>query len=181
MKLNLKNTRIIAIIGIFLISFISHFVYTVFPNFFTSIFFPVNESIWEHMKILFTSSLLYGIIDYIILKKNNIKYNNYPFQLWFTSLVIMPIYLVIYIPLYKLIGENLIVSIILLFIIYIVKEIISYNILKAPHIKLVNKLLIPVIIITYIIFTYLTYYPPHNYIFYDTNSKTYGIEKNIGS
>ena len=99
MKLNLKNTRIIAVFGIFLISFISHFVYTIFPNIFTSIFFPVNESIWEHMKILFTSSLLYGIIDYIILKKNNIKYNNYPFQLWFTSLIIMPTYLVIYIPL----------------------------------------------------------------------------------
>lgn len=181
MKLNLKNTRIIAVLGIFLISFISHFVYTILPNNFTSIFFPVNESIWEHMKILFTSSLLYGIIDYIILKKNNIEYNNYPFQLWFTSLLIIPIYLVIYLPLYKLIGENLIVSIILLFIIYIIKEIISYNILKAPHIKLLNYITIPVIIITYIIFIYLTHYPPHNYIFYDTHSKTYGIEKNIDS
>ena len=165
MKLNLKNTRIISVIGIFLISFISHFVYTIFPNIFTSFFFPINESIWEHMKILFTSSLLYGIIDYIILKKNNIKYNNYPFNLWFTSLIIIPIYLAIYLPLYKLIGENLLVSIILLFIIYIIKEIISYNILKAPKIKIVNNLTIPIIIITYIIFIYLTYNPPNNYIF----------------
>ena len=180
MKLNLKNTRIIAIFGIFFISFISHFIYTIFPNFFTSIFFPVNESIWEHMKILFTSSILYGIIDYILLKKNNIKFNNYPFQLWFTSIVIMPIYLVIYTPLYKLIGENLLISITLLFIIYILKEIISYNILKAQHLKILNHITIPLIIITYIMFIYLTYYPPHNYIFLDTGTNTYGI-KNIDS
>lgn len=180
MKLNLKNTRIIAIFGIFFISFISHFIYTIFPNFFTSIFFPVNESIWEHMKILFTSSLLYGIIDYILLKKNNIKFNNYPFQLWFTSIVIMPIYLVIYTPLYKLIGENLLISITLLFIIYILKEIISYNILKSQHLKILNHITIPLIMITYIMFIYLTYYPPHNYIFLDTGTNTYGI-KNIDS
>lgn len=179
MKLNLKNTRIIAILGIFLISVISHFIYTIFPSTFTSIFFPVNESIWEHMKILFTSSLLYGIIDYIILKKNNINYNNYPFQLWFTSIIIIPIYLAIYLPIFNKIGENLLISIVLLFIIYIIKEIISYNILKAPHIKKLNLITIPVITFTYIIFIYLTYYPPNNYIFYDTQSKTYGIEKDI--
>lgn len=178
MKLNLKNTRIIAVLGIFLISFISHFVYNVFPSILTSIFFPVNESIWEHMKIPFTSSLIYGIIDYIILKKNNIKYNNYPFQLWFTSLIIIPIYLVIYLPIHSIFGENLVVSIILLFIIYIIKEIISYNILKATHIKVLNNLTIPIIILMYIVFTYLTYYPPHNYIFIDSQTKTYGIEKN---
>ncbi len=180
MKLTLKNTRIISILGIFLISFLSHFAYEIFPSTLLSFFFPVNESIWEHMKILFTSSLLYGIFDYIILKKNNIKFNNYPFNLWFSSLIIIPIYLAIYLTLYNIIGEKLIISIILLFIIYVIKEIISYNILKAPNIKISNLLAVPIIIITYIIFIYLTYKPPHNYIFYDTHSKTYGIEKNIG-
>lgn len=177
MKLNLKNTRLIAILGIFIISFLVHFAYNLFPNLLFSFFFPVNESIWEHMKIPFTSSLIYGIIDYIILKKNNISYNNYPFQLWFSSLVIIPIYLIIYLPIYKLFGENLLISIILLFIIYIIKEIISYNILKAPKLKVLNNLTIPIIFAVYILFIYLTYNPPHNYIFYDTNSQTYGIKK----
>ena len=180
MKLNLKNTRIISVFGIFLISFFSHFAYEILPNPLFSFLFPVNESIWEHMKILFTSSILYGIIDYIILKKNNINYNNYPFQLWFTSLIIIPIYLAIYLPLYNLIGESLIISITLLFIVYIIKEIISYNILKSNNIKILNTIAIPIIILIYIIFIYLTYYPPHNYIFIDTTTNTYGIEKDIG-
>ena len=180
MKLNLKNTRIVAVLGTFLISFLVHFTYELFPNLLFSFFFPVNESIWEHMKILFTSSLIYGLIDYIILKKNNITYNNYPFNLWFTSIIIIPIYLAIYLPIYKLLGENLMVSIFLLLIVYIIKEIISYNILKASKIKIVNNLTILIIIIVYIIFIYLTYNPPHNYIFYDTTTKSYGTEKNIG-
>ncbi len=177
MKLNLKNTRIIAVLGIFLLSFFSHFAYELFPNPFFSFIFPVNESIWEHMKILVTSSLIYGMIDYIILNKNNIPYNNFPFNLWFTSIVIIPIYLAIYLPIYNIIGESLLVSILLLLIVYIIKEIISYNILKIPHIKIVNNLAIPTIVLMYVIFIYFTYNPPHNYIFIDSQTNTYGIKK----
>ena len=101
-SMNLKKIKIIAIIGIFVISFISHFAYELFPNLIFSFIFPVNESIWEHMKIIFTSTLLYGIIDYILLNKYNIKYSNFSFQLYFTALAAIPIYLVIYIPLYNL-------------------------------------------------------------------------------
>ena len=50
--------------------------YDLFPNVITSFFFPVNESIWEHMKILFTSTMIYGVFDYILMKRFNIKYNN---------------------------------------------------------------------------------------------------------
>ena len=51
--MNLKTAKILAIINIFLISFPSHFIYDFFPNTFTSILFPVNESIWEHLKLSF--------------------------------------------------------------------------------------------------------------------------------
>ena len=68
----------------FALCFPLHFIYDKFPNFITSIFAPVNESIWEHMKIIFTSTLIYGIMYYILLNKYNIKYNNFSFQLYFT-------------------------------------------------------------------------------------------------
>lgn len=180
--MNLKKIKTIAVIGIFILSFISHFAYELFPNLIFSFFFPVNESIWEHMKILFTSTLAYGIIDYILLKKYNIKYNNFPFQLYFTALSAIPIYLVIYIPLYKLFGENMLISISLLLIVYIISQYISYQILKEKPIKILNTLAIPIILITYLGFIYLTYNPIHNYIFYDTNEEKYGIDeyKKIG-
>lgn len=175
--MNLKKIKIIAVLGIFLLSFPSHFIYDLFPNFITSIFFPVNESIFEHMKIIFTSTLLYGIIDYILLQKNNIKFNNFSFQLFFTSFISIPIYLLIYLPIKALLGEKLIISISLLLITYILSQIISYYILSIKPLPRLNKATIPLIILTYIIFTILTYYPPKNFLFYDTQTKSYGIPK----
>ena len=128
------------------------------------------------MKIIFTSTVLYGILDYILLNKNKIKYNNFPFQLYFTAIFSIALYLVIYLPLYKIIGENIIISISLLLIIYIISQYISYNILKEKKIKILNNLLIPILIISYLGFIYLTYNPIKNYIFYDKITNTYGIE-----
>ena len=49
--MTLKKWKVISCIGIFLLSALLHFIYDWFPSFFTSLFFPVNESIWEHNKI----------------------------------------------------------------------------------------------------------------------------------
>lgn len=180
--MNLKKIKLIAVIGIFIISIISHFSYELFPNILFSFFFPINESIWEHMKILFTSTLLYGLIDYLLLKKNNIKYNNFSFQLYFTAFSSIPIYLVIYLPIYKLIGENLFISITLMILVYILEQYISYHILKEKEFKILNIISVPIIIIIYLGFIYLTYNPPHTYVFYDIINEKYGINeyKKIG-
>lgn len=175
--MNLKKIKIIAVIGIFLLSFLNHFLYELFPNILMSIFFPVNESIFEHMKIIFTATCFYGIIDYILLKKNNIKFSNFPFQLFFTSFISIPIYLIMYLPIRHLIGEYLVISITLLLITYIISQVISYHILSAKPIPYLNSLAAPLIIITYIIFIILTYFPPKNFFFYDTTTKSYGIPK----
>lgn len=176
--MNLKKIKIIAIIAIFIISFGSHFIYDVFPNTITSIFFPVNESIWEHMKILTTSILIYSPIDYILLKNNNIKFNNFILQLVLTSIISIPIYLIIYLPLYNIIGENLFISIFLLLITYIIIEYISYQILQKEKYHIPNMISILLIITIYIIYTIFTYNPPKYYIFYDTLTQHYGIPLN---
>ena len=173
----LKKTRIYAVIGIFLLSFICHFVFDLFPNVLFSIFFPVNESIWEHMKILFTATLLYSFIDKIILKKLNVNYNNYYLQLFISAFISIPIYLIIYLPIYNFIGENMFVSIFLLLIVYIIMQYISYKIMQKKETKIPNYIFSILIILTYIIFIYLTYNPPQNYIFYDSENEIYGIER----
>lgn len=175
--MKLKTIKIISVIGIFALSFLAHFAYSLFPNVLVSIFFPVNESIWEHMKMLFTSIILYGIIDYILLKKNNICFNNFKAQLFFTALIAIPIYLIIFLPIYNLIGENLVVSISIMLLTYIIISYISYKMLKSDDFKLLNYLSVYLIIVMYFVFTYLTYFPIHNYIFYDTNEKKYGINE----
>ena len=175
----MKKIKIIAVLGIFLLSFLAHQMQELFPNFLTSIFFPINESIWEHMKIISTSILIYGIIDYILLKKAKINFNNFSFQLFFTVCSSIIIYLIIYIPIYYIFGENLLISILLLLIVYIISQIISYILLSKEKYKFLNSIAVPAFILLYITFTYLTYNPPKNFLFFDTIENKYGINNYI--
>lgn len=177
----MKKIKIIKIIGVFIIfalCFSLHFLYDKFPNFITSIFVPVNESIWEHMKLIFTSYLIYTVIENIIFKKKNIETNNYLLQTFIVPIIGIIFYLIIFIPLYNIFGENMFISLSLLFLIIILEQFISYKLLTySNNINYGNIISIIGIILTYIIFTFLTYYPPKTSIFYDTETGEYGITK----
>jgi len=173
--MNLKTIKIIGVFAIFSLCFLFRFLYDWLPNSLFSIFFPVNECIWEHMKLIFSSYVFYGIFDYLLIKKNNIKYNNFLIQLFLVPIIGIILYLIVFIPIYNKIGENMIISIGLLFIIIIIEQIISYFILQFKEIKYQNFIGIIGIILIYIIFGYLTYKPIENYIFYDTVKDKYGI------
>lgn len=69
------------------------------------------------------------------------------------------------------------ISITLMIIVYIIGQIVSYNILKEKELKILNTLTVPIILISYIEFIYLTYNPPHKLIFYDTLNEKYGINE----
>ena len=127
--MTLKKTRIISTIGIFLLCFLFHFIYEWLPSTFTAVFFPVNESIWEHMKLLFSAVYFYGIIDYITLQKFNIKYNNFFTSLFISALTIIPIYLIMFLPIYYKIGENMVITIGIMLVAIIISQVISFNIL----------------------------------------------------
>lgn len=173
--MNLKKVKIIAIIGIFILSFIFHFAYELLPCSITAIFFPVNESIWEHQKLIFTSVVFYGVIDYIILEKFKVKYNNFFISLFVSAVTIIPIFLAIYLPIYHKIGPKMILNIGVMLIAIILSQIISYYILKSKQCDKINLLSLILIIVSYIVFAYLTYNPIKNELFFDTEKEKYGI------
>lgn len=171
----MKKIKICSVLILFGLSFLIHFGYDFYSNRITSIFFPVNESIWEHMKIISTSILIYSIFEYTILKYKKIKFENYILNIFVSSILSIIFYLIIFIPIYILIGHNMIITLIILFITYIISAIISYYILKIKKIKYSNILSIFGLIVLYIVFGYLTYNPIHNFIFYDYDAEKYGI------
>ena len=120
--MNLLKDKIISTLGIIALCFLFHFMYEWFPNRLFALFFPVNESIWEHMKILFSSICFYGIIDYIIISKNKIIINNFIFNLFITGISSIIIYLSIFLPVYNIIGENMFFSISLMIIVLFFKR-----------------------------------------------------------
>ena len=150
---------------IFLLCFIFHFAYDFWPNIFFKIIFPVNESIWEHMKLIFSSYIFYGIIEYFLIRKK-INFNNYILNLFLGPTIGIILYLILFIPLFLKYGENIIISLSLLFIIIIIEEIISYYLLIEKKFKYEKIIGLIGIFMMYGIFAYLTYYPLSNFLFY---------------
>ncbi len=159
----------------FLLCFLTHFGYDIFPNFITSIFFPVNESIWEHMKMLYTTILLYGIIEYFLLEKFNIPYHNFLLAIFTKALLSIPIYLAIFLPFYYNFGENMPITFAILYITILIVSILEYFILKLNRINFQKEISIVFIILVYCIMIFLTYKTPHKEIFFDTDEEKYGI------
>lgn len=54
----------------FLISFVAHFLYSIIPFPLFAIYFPINESIFEHTKLTFTPIILTYLFFYIKFRKN---------------------------------------------------------------------------------------------------------------
>ena len=173
----MRKIKIICVFIIFGLSFLSHFMYQWIPNSIFSILFPVNESIWEHMKLIVTPVIIFSIFEYFIYKKKAILFNNFIFSYAVSIIISIIFYLMIYLPIDYIFGHSMIVAIILLFITFIVSQVISYYIMNYREIKYSNIVGIGLIILMYIIFGYLTYNPIKNYLFYDTQKKIYGIPK----
>ncbi len=166
----LKKNIIIESVVIFTLSFITHNIYDWFPNFLTSIFFPVNESIWEHLKMIFSTILMWNIIKFVFTNKKNFLFSN----VLFSSLSTIIIFLIIYLPVDNLLKEhNLLVTLIIYYISlvfgYYIKTIILKNITNEKQINLLSIIILFIIII---IFGYLTYNPIDNYLFIDPTKKT---------
>ena len=148
--------------------------YDWFPNSITSIFFPVNESIWEHMKIIFSSTIIVSFIEYMWIKKTGLLYHNFWFYNIFFAFLSIPVYLTVFVPIYNVIGENFIfsISLMLAVIIFVVLMIDYY---KKKEIKDLTFISLSFLSLCYILFGYLTYYPVYNELFYDTLNNMYGI------
>lgn len=171
----MKKVKSCSILGIFIISFACHFLYDLLPNPIFSIFSPVNESIFEHMKIIFSSILIYSPIEYFIFKSKKIPFNNFLLSNLIMGISGIIIYLIIFIPIYNMIGENMLISISLLLLVYIIVEFIGTFLLRKHKIAFSNIIAILGIIIVYTIFGYLTYFPIQGELFIDPIKNQYGI------
>jgi len=173
----MKKIKIVGVFLIFGLSVLSHFIYDWMPNNLFSILFPVNESIWEHMKLIATPVLIFGIFEYFIYKKKDIFFNNFLLSYAVSIILGIIVYLIIYFPIDYLFGHNTFVAIILLFITFILVQVFSYYILNYKKIKYSGITGLLLLLLLYIVFGYLTYNPPHIELFLDPQENIYGIQK----
>ena len=173
--MTLKKWKIISIVGIFLVSALLHFIYDWFPNFFTSLFFPVNESIWEHNKIIVGSFLILAIIEKIYYKKRK----NVIFAEVISALVCMTLVMLIFTPVYLYIlkaNDNMIVTFAIFIIAITISQIVSYHLLQKEYYPRLEELGVILFVIFFLINIIFTYYPPKFAIFYDYTNQIYGLK-----
>ncbi len=164
-------------IFIFLIGFIIHNLYEWCPNIVTLILSPVNESVFEHMKMIYTSYIIWIIIKYFILKKYNIKENNFLLKELLTFLFNITLFLTIYWPIYSKFGENMLVTLTIYLISIIISQILNYFIEFKKDSNVLNIISLIVIFLIYAFTTYLTYNPPICKFFLDPTNNSYGLNK----
>lgn len=125
--------------------------------------------------MLYTTILLNGIFEFLLYKIFDIKHNNLLLIIYFKGIIAIPIYLLLFLPIYYSIGENMFIAITIMLITIILVNLIGYKLLELPEIKYQKLISIILIIITYIIMGILTYNPPHTKLFLDTHKEKYGI------
>lgn len=173
---SLKTWKIISCIGIFLLSALSHFIYDWFPNFFTSLFFPVNESIWEHNKIIVDAFFIWAIFEKIFYNKRK----NIFFTESISSLVCMILVMSLFTPVYLYLlktKDNLIITFTIFFFSILLSQILSYYLLQKNYNPKLEKRGIFLFLFLAFINILFTYFPLKVALFYDFTKNIYGLFK----
>lgn len=172
---------IISCIGTILLGIFAHFAYNISTNsFLIGLFFPVNESIWEHLKLVLVPFTIFGITYSFILKNIKSTLNNFWYYIAtaiIISMLIIPISHYTYKIIFKTVPDFVNI------IIYIVSMIISFYYLyrklsmehTSPNLKSKNPTGILIITILYLLFIIFTIYPPKLELFKDPITETFGI------
>ena len=171
---NLKYAELIGIVFTIVVGSLLHFAFEWSGRHqFIALFSAVNESTWEHMKLLFFPYMLYAILEYLCIGNG---YSNFAAAKCIgvvCGLALIPILFYTYTT---ILGTNYFILDISIFIIAaIVSYIISYNILLNTTPK-INGICILILILICTAFFSFTFNPPNCFLFLDPVSNFYGIK-----
>lgn len=172
-----KAFKFTIISGIFVIILgtLLHFVYEwTGDNKIIGAFSAINESTWEHLKLIFYPMIISTILGYFIIGK---YYSNFLCARLFGILTAI-IFTVIFFYTYSgIIGRNFaFIDISIFFVAVILGEFVSYKILKSNLTCNKNTALI-FLIVLFLCFILFTYKTPEIGLFKDPLKNKYGIIK----
>lgn len=144
-------------------------------NLLVASFSAVNESVWEHLKLIFFPMLVVGIIEYLWGKKIA---NNYIEAKAIGIFIAICFTVISFFTYTGIIGTNAFIIDILIFIVSIVLgEYISYKLMKRKSESNIKTLILSSFIIWFLFscFVLCTYFPPKVNLFRDPITGFYGI------
>ncbi|MFT9494357.1 DUF6512 family protein [Anaerosolibacter sp.] len=176
MKLRIRNWHIAGTVFIILFGTILHFVYEWSNNnTLVGIFGAVNESTWEHLKLLFWPALFFSIFEYLLIGK---YFNNYITAKAISLYVGLLLIISLFYTYTGILGRHYLAVDIAIFIISVmISQNIGYRIITSNgKVSRIGKIIsLIAIIILIIAFGLFTFNPPQIPLFKDPSSGDYGI------
>ncbi len=145
-------------------------------NRFVGLFSPVNESVWEHLKIIYFPFIVTMIAEYFIYGKN--AYNFFTSKLFGLTVGLFSIIMNYYVTVGAFGINNMAVNIGIFVIGIFIAYALSYmRLLKTPKMAggLWEKSAIGVMALYFALFLIFSYYPPHIPLFRDPTTMNYSI------
>ena len=163
---HLKKYTIIGIIFVLLKGTLDHFLYDWSGhNDIVGLFTPINESTWEHMKLLFYPMLLYSLFLIFKFRKT---YSCITSSLCFGIImgtILIPVFFYAYT---SVLGKDVFILDIGTFILSILITFwLSYKLTLSCRLKPYTVLLCCLVIVLLLSFMFFTYHPPATRIFQD--------------
>lgn len=175
MNKKLYKLSIFGFVFVGILGSISHFVYEWSGyNRAVGAFFPVNESSWEHLKLLLLPYLIWAVVQYFLLNKQK----GILFGKAIGVIGGMLSILIIYYTYSGIIGKNIgFINILSFFIGVLIAFIIDYEMIKSNKFNsniydIIGIILFVILSAIFVLFTFL---PPLIPLFKDPLSLSYGI------
>lgn len=154
-----------------------HFIYDWFGGSIAAVFGAVNESTWEHLKLIFWPMVIMGIIEYFIYGKSLKSF--IPIRV-LSILIGMLTTVALFYTYSGILGFNFLIADILTFILgvlvaycYSVKQFEKENTLLSK--KTTNIFFIALLVVLIICFSVFSFFPPHIGLFLDPVTNSYGF------
>lgn len=173
----LKRWRLTGIIIITILGFVLHYLFSwTDGSKIVGLFVPVNESVWEHLKLGYWSLVLFSIIEYLPIK-NNVR-NYYLAKTLGVLSLEMTIVIIFYGYTFIAHKQILLIDILAYILGVIACQYLTYKVFRCePFSVLMNSISLAMFISLAVLFGVMTYYPPHIALFTDPRNKTYGINR----
>ena len=175
MKNKLLQWDIYAMIFIIIVGTLFHFVFELFFSWPPiGAITPVNESVWEHLKLPYWPLIIFSLIEYKFIKE---EANNIIIGKSIAAIISVGTILIVFYSYTTILGiEILIVDILSFFIGAIIGQFVSYRIMTSNKLpRSLNVISLIILIGFALALVIFTYFPPHLPIFQDSESELYGI------
>lgn len=177
----LKQWRLAGAVVITLLGFVWHYLYGWSgENRLLGAIVPVNESVWEHLKLGYWGLVLFSAVEYFFIRR---RVNNYYLARLTGLLVLEDCILLVHYTYIAISGHlSLGVDIVSFVLAVGLCQYSTYKIYRLPYgSRGRERMAAAAFAALGLLLVLTTYYPPRYEIFRDRNTNTYGIDKTTAS